>query len=153
VRILDRTEDNLDQSSDHDDTSMTKYFTIVDRVYKNTSVIGAELGTNETYGFKLEKNLNLYLWLNNNEIACKCPNIELNKRYLIMLKSNAWLTSLEYMRTQANYDEYASEVHQANEKSPNLIIDTFAYINEWKLDFIKRLRRFTRGSSRGKCSQ
>jgi hypothetical protein len=146
--MLDRVEDSLD----HNDALMVNYLTIIDRVYKSPKQLTSD-STNTSDAFKIEKNLNLHLWLNNNDVVCKCPNIEMTKRYLIMIKSNALLSSIEYMKAQAQYDEYSNDmVQQNNDKSSNLLIDEFAFINEWKTDYIKRIRRFTRGSNRGKCA-
>lgn len=82
--------------------------------------------------FKSSKNSRMrrgdqYLWVRQSHLACKCPKIRINRRYLILGKDwqSKTLTGL-----------------RANRKS---------IVIEWKDEWARRLRRFQRRQRYGKC--
>ncbi|XP_039630948.1 netrin 2 [Polypterus senegalus] len=70
-----------------------------------------------------------FLWIHMKDLACKCPKIQMSKRYLVM-------GSLE-----------------GTAERPGLLADKSSLVIQWRDVWSRRLRKFQRKEKKGKCEK
>lgn len=123
----------------------------------------------------------MFMWLDNKDIMCSCPKIKLKRKYLIMTKKSNLLKYLprsEGIKTpqdesiHLNYDldldDSLEAIYGGNNRTTTklvtistldiskprvagLLIDRETFIVEWRPEFARRLRRFSKHFQNGKC--
>ncbi|XP_051877580.1 netrin-3-like [Pristis pectinata] len=70
------------------------------------------------------------LWINMKDLACKCPKIQMSKKYLVM----------------GNFDSMS-------ERLGGLLADKNSLVIQWRDVWTRRLRKFQRKEKKGKCGK
>ncbi|XP_069762793.1 netrin-3-like isoform X2 [Narcine bancroftii] len=70
------------------------------------------------------------LWINMKDLACKCPKIQISKKYLVM----------------GNFDSMS-------ERLGGLLADKNSLVIQWRDVWTRRLRKFQRKERKGKCGK
>ncbi|XP_042196978.1 netrin-3 [Callorhinchus milii] len=71
-----------------------------------------------------------FLWINMKDLACKCPKIQMTKKYLVM----------------GNTDS-------SSERLGGLVADKNSLVIQWRDVWTRRLRKFQRKEKKGKCGK
>ena len=103
------------------------------------------------------------MWVDNKDLLCNCPKLNINKKYLLMAKSNTLVRQQQQQQQQQIYDQvnsYEESFNQTKIMSNNIqqqanfagiLLDRETFITEWKPELVKRLRRFMKHYQNGKC--
>lgn len=78
---------------------------------------------------KLNRRGETLLWVPKDDLRCKCPRIKLKEKYMIVGKL------------------------KPSESRPGFIADRRSIVRTWRTKWQKRLRKYNRNESRGKCRQ
>ncbi|XP_072337405.1 netrin-3-like [Scyliorhinus torazame] len=76
------------------------------------------------------KRADQFLWINMKDLACKCPKIQITKKYLVM----------------GNTDS-------VSERLGGLVADKNSLVIQWRDVWTRRLRKFQRKEKKGKCGK
>lgn len=94
------------------------------------------------------------LWVDNKDLLCSCPKLKLNRKYVIMAKTNT-LVKPQVSETSFELDSYTNQtrITAVNDQSQpsGILLDRDTFITEWKPELVKRLRRFLKHYQNGKC--
>ena len=98
------------------------------------------------------------LWIDNRDLTCKCPELLLNRKYLVMTRSYSLVRYLQSINNNNNNSnkEYSITVGSGGgnlTKLAGLLLDRETFITEWRGPFIRRMRRFARHFENGKCAR
>lgn len=97
--------------------------------------------------FNLKNSDKISLWVENRDLTCNCPKLKINRKYLIMTKSN---TLVQYLKSQSQ----TSKVYSISPtKLAGILLDRETFITEWRGAFLRRMRRFNRHFKNGKCAR
>lgn len=99
--------------------------------------------------FNLDPTDKINLWIDNRDLKCKCPELLINRKYLLMTKSYALVQYLKSQTTKRENQEYSI----SQTKLAGILLDRETFITEWRGAFIRRMRRFSRHFRNGKCAR
>ncbi|XP_031417377.1 netrin 2 [Clupea harengus] len=87
-------------------------------------------------GEPLKRGDNL-LWIHMKDLACKCPRLQMSKRFLVL----------------GTNDSAASNVGAGAPPGTGLLADKNSLVIQWRDVWTRRLRKFQRKEKKGKCSK
>lgn len=87
-------------------------------------------------GEPLKRGDNL-LWIHMKDLACKCPRLQMSKRFLVL----------------GTNDSAASNVGAGAPPGTGLLADKNSLVIQWRDVWTRRLRKFQRKEKKGKCNK
>jgi hypothetical protein len=123
----------------HNSTPRSTYYEIINKAQTKEEA------------FNLDSADKINLWIDNQDLACKCPELKINRKYLIMTRS---YSLVQYLKSQASQsDGQVNTYAMTRTKLAGILLDRETFITEWRGQFIRRMRRFSRHFRNGKCAR
>lgn len=89
------------------------------------------------------------LWVHMKDLACKCPKIQMSKRFLVMGGSDGGTGTGAGPGTGPS----AGATSQGGAERMGLVADKNSLVIQWRDVWARRLRKFQRKERKGKCSK
>jgi len=123
----------------HNSTPRSTYYDIINKAQTKEEA------------FNLESSDKINLWVDNQDLSCNCPELIINRKYLIMTRS---YSLVQYLKSQASQSELKENMYAITQtKLAGILLDRETFITEWSGKFMRRMRRFSRHFKNGKCAR